>query len=72
LTVPPNDVIWVRVEPPTFDLVGVLLSSLAFAAIAVGIAFTLGAGFGWLLIRRSRRAADDVTPLQLDIDPHRP
>jgi hypothetical protein len=51
-----NDpVIWVRVERPTFDLVGVLLSSLGITGICAGIALGLGALFGTYLILRGRR-----------------
>lgn len=48
------NVIWIRLEKPTFDLIGVLLSALGITGICVGIALTLGGCFGVLLIRRGR------------------
>ncbi len=73
MSAPLREVItWVRVERPVFDLVGVLVSSLTLTAIVVGIGFVLGAGFGGLLILRSRRNADRPAPLRLDIGTQRP
>ena len=48
-------VTWIRVEKPTFDLVGVVLGSLALSAALVGVALVLGLGFALLLIRRDTR-----------------
>jgi hypothetical protein len=51
-------VTWVKVPKPTFDLAGVLISSLSLAGICFGIAFALGAAFGLTLILRQRRHPD--------------
>lgn len=50
----PLDVIWIRLEKPSFDLVGVILSSLGITGICIGVALALGCCWGLLLIRRSR------------------
>ncbi len=49
-------VTWVKVDRPTFDLAGVLISSLSLAGICAGIAFGLGALLGATLIFRSRQS----------------
>ena len=54
-TTPPN-VIWVPVQKPTFDLVGVVLSSFGIAGICVGVALVLGIVF----IQRARRHSDPL------------
>lgn len=51
---PFSDVIWIRLEKPTFDLVGVLVSSFGITGVCVAVALGLGACCGALLIRRSR------------------
>jgi hypothetical protein len=56
---PPN-VIWVPVQRPTFDLVGVVLSSFGIAGICAAVALVLGIGLGVLFIRRARRHADPM------------
>jgi hypothetical protein len=48
-------IIWIRLERPTFDLVGVVLSSFAIAGICVAVALVLGVLFGGYLILRGRR-----------------
>ena len=47
-------VTWVKVPKPTFDLAGVLISSLSLAGICAAIAFGLGALLGATLIFRTR------------------
>lgn len=47
-------VTWIKVEKPTFDLVGVILSSLGIAAICVGVALAFGIALGIVLILRNR------------------
>jgi hypothetical protein len=47
-------VTWIRVEKPTFDLIGVVLGSLALAGALVGVALVLGLAFALVLIRRDR------------------
>ena len=53
-----------------FDLFGVLLSALKFTVIVVVLGFLLGAILGVTFILRSRRAASELEPLSLGIDPH--
>lgn len=48
-------VTWVKVPRPTFDLAGVLTSSLSLAGICAGVAFALGTALGITLIMRNRR-----------------
>jgi hypothetical protein len=50
-----QQVTWVKVPKPSFDLAGVLISSLSLAGICACIAFFLGAAFGITLIVRHRR-----------------
>jgi hypothetical protein len=50
-------VTWIKVDRPTFDLVGVVLSSLGLAGICAGVAFTLGLALGITFIVRARRAS---------------
>jgi ABC-type spermidine/putrescine transport system permease subunit II len=45
----------VQVQKPTFDLVGVVLSSLGLAGICAIVAFVLGVAFGLTAIVRRRR-----------------
>ena len=52
---PPSSVTWIRVEPPSFDLIGVLMSSLSLTGALAALAVLLGTGFGILLIRRRSR-----------------
>jgi ABC-type spermidine/putrescine transport system permease subunit II len=53
-------VIWVPVQKPTFDLVGVVLSSLGLAGICAAVALVLGIALGVVLIRRARRHSDPL------------
>ena len=55
---------WVKVQKPTFDLVGVVLGSFVLAGVCVLAALALGGilGFGFILRRRRlppRSWADD-------------
>jgi len=57
LILPPlavETITWVKVQKPTFDLVGVVLSSLGIAAVCVGVALAFGSllGLGFILRRR--------------------
>jgi hypothetical protein len=59
-------VTWIKVEKPTFDLVGVVLGSFRLAGALLLIALALGVFFGTALILRRRRLAaatalDDVS-----------
>lgn len=51
----PAGVTWIKVDPPRFDLWGVLVSSLSLTGLLALLAVLLGAGFGVMLIRRRRR-----------------
>jgi len=67
-------VTWIKVDRPTFDLVGVVLSSLGLAGICAGIAFSLGLALGIAFIVRGRRAprsyADRLSLHLLQSPPH--
>ncbi len=63
-------VTWIKVEKPTFDLVGVVLGSFRLAGVLLVVALVLGVVFGAALILSRRRPAaasalDDVS-LHLD------
>ena len=64
----PGSVIWIRLEKPTFDLIGVILSSFGITGICVGIAIALGACWGLVLIQRGRRRAALQPELGLGLD----
>lgn len=49
-------VTWIKVDRPTFDLVGVVLSSLGLAGICAAVALGLGTVLGVGFIVRGRRA----------------
>ena len=51
-----ESVTWIKVDRPTFDLVGVVLSSLGLAGICAAVALGLGAALGISFIVRGRRA----------------
>jgi hypothetical protein len=48
-------VTWIKVPRPTFDLVGVLVSSLSLTGIMAAITLCLGGAVGLALIRRRSR-----------------
>ena len=54
---PGESVVWIKVAKPTFDLVGVLMSSLGLTTVLVGVAVVMGTVFGLSLIIRRRRQA---------------
>jgi hypothetical protein len=56
----PPAVSWVHVQKPTFDLVGVVLSSFGIAGICAGVALVLGITLGVVLIARARRHGDPL------------
>ncbi len=63
-------VTWIKVEKPSFDLVGVVLGSFRLAGVLLLVALVLGVVFGAALILSRRRPAaapplDDVS-LHLD------
>jgi hypothetical protein len=53
-------VLYVRVQKPTFDLVGVVLSSLGLAGLCAVIALFLGAALGVATILRRRRGLEPL------------
>jgi hypothetical protein len=64
-------VTWIKVEKPTFDLVGVVLGSFRLAGILLVVALVLGVIFGAALIV-NRRRPEATTPLDdvsLHLDP---
>ena len=55
----PGEVIyWIKVEKPTFDLAGVLVSSLELTTLLVGVALMLGMAIGLSMILSRRRGSD--------------
>jgi LPXTG-motif cell wall-anchored protein len=65
---------WIRVEKPSFDLAGILISSITFSLILIGIALLLGGGLGFLFIRRHKHVLDDADApppvVRLGLDSH--
>jgi len=62
-------VTWIKVEKPTFDLVGVVLGSFWLAGFLLLVALALGIVFGLALIRSRRRPLPtplDTVSLHLD------
>ncbi len=50
-------VTWIKVEKPTFDLVGVVLGSFRLAGVLLLVALVLGVVFGAFLILSRRRSS---------------
>ena len=67
---PGESVIWIKVTKPTFDLLGVLISSLGLTTILVAVAIVLGTALGLsLILRRRREALGHVfDAISLDLD----
>ena len=55
-------VTWIKVDKPSFDLVGVVLGSFRLAGILLVLALALGLLLGAALLRARRRAAE--TPIE--------
>jgi ABC-type Fe3+ transport system permease subunit len=55
-------VTWIKVEKPSFDLVGVVLNSFRLAGVLLLLALGLGLLLGAALLRSRRRAAE--TPIE--------
>lgn len=53
---------FVQVQKPTFDLVGVVLSSFGLAGICAAVALVLGVSLGVAFIVRRRRGVDVFRP----------
>jgi hypothetical protein len=65
-------VTWIKVEKPTFDLVGLVLGSFKLAGLLILLALALGILFGTTLLlsrRRAGRPALDDVSLHLDTRP---
>jgi hypothetical protein len=63
-----ENITWIKVERPVFDLVGVVLSSFGLAGICAGVALSLGTALGVGFIVRDRRAPADLRdPLALHL-----
>ena len=62
------EIIWVKVERPTFDLVGVVLGSLSLAGVLAVAAALLGSFFGLILIRRARPHVHVTDAVSLHLD----
>jgi hypothetical protein len=55
LLAPPPAITWIRIPKPTFDLIGVIVSSLLATALFAALALLVGASLGVLLVRARRR-----------------
>jgi hypothetical protein len=62
-----GNVIWVRIEKPVFDLVGIFVASFSLTAICILVALGCGALWGTWLLRRNRRP--ELSATQLDLQP---
>jgi len=63
-------VTWIKVEKPTFDLVGVVLGSFQLAGILLAAALVLGIVFGGGLIFSRRRPTPPLDDVSLHLDVH--
>lgn len=61
-------VTWIKVEKPTFDLVGVVLGSFRLAGILLVLALGLGLLLGGALLRARRRTATPIESVSLHLD----
>ena len=59
---------WIKVEKPTFDLVGVVLGSFQLAGILLALALGLGLLLGGALLRSRRRTATPIESVSLNLD----
>jgi hypothetical protein len=64
-------VTWIKVEKPTFDLVGVVLGSFRLAGALLVLALALGVLLGAALLRSRRRPRPTpIEAVSLHLDPH--
>ncbi len=66
---PQHAVTWIKVERPTFDLVGVIVSSFELTGVLLLAALAIGGLLGLSLILRRRRPGPrplDAVSLHLD------
>jgi len=61
-------VTWIKVDKPTFDLVGVVLGSFRLAGILLLLALGLGLLLGGALLRSRRRTATPIESMSLHLD----
>ena len=61
-------VTWIKVEKPTFDLVGVVLGSFRLAGTLLVLALALGLLLGGALLRSRRRTATPIDSVSLHLD----
>jgi hypothetical protein len=62
-------VTWIKVEKPTFDLVGVVLDSFKITGVLLVVALVLGLTFGtWLIRSRRRKAIPPLDDVSLHLD----
>jgi hypothetical protein len=65
---PGEQVIWIHVAKPTFDLVGVVLSAFGLTGLLVVFALVLGLTFGLsLIVKRRREVAAGLAQASLDL-----
>ena len=62
-------VTWIKVEKPSFDLVGVVLGSFRLAGILLLLALGLGLLLGGALLRSRRRTATPIESVSLNLNP---
>ena len=60
---------WIKVEKPSFDLVGVVLGSFKLAGVLLVVALVLGCVFGVAMIFRRRPAKPPLDQVSLHLDP---
>lgn len=63
-------ILWVRLERDTFDLAGILISTLQMAVIGIALSLFLGGIWGALVIARRRREGDWHPTGHLGLDTH--
>ncbi len=69
----PPGVVWVKIEKPVYDVVGVIVSSLTFTLALVLLALLGGALLAFGFIARGRRfGAEPQAPLNLGLDADAP
>jgi len=61
-------VTWIKVDKPSFDLVGVVLGSFRLAGILLVLALALGLLLGGALLRSRRRGATPIDSVSLHLD----
>jgi hypothetical protein len=67
-----QSVTWIKVQKPTFDLVGVVLGAFSLAGVLLAIAFGLGIAFGVVLVLRGRSRARLCEDTSLHLGPGQP